>query len=118
MALVFNTKTYTADSFAADQIGYYGALQTITSRDYLYMRRTLAKPIATSSGVAKVSAKLARTFTLTNAVEKVRDGYVEVPVSIPVGAASADVDAILNDMAALLGSANFKTFVKSQVLAF
>jgi hypothetical protein len=35
-------------------------------------------------------------------------------VNVPVGSASADVDALLNDMGAFLASASFKTHVKSQ----
>lgn len=118
MSLTFNTKTYTGNSYAQDSVEYMGPAKTNSVRDDLVLRKERAKASATFSGVSRTTAKLWRTFTLTGALTPTGEGYVEIPVVIPVGAASADIDAILNDMGALLSSASFKTFVKSQQIAF
>lgn len=118
MSLTINTKTYTADSFQKDQIGYYGPARTLTMKDDLKLSRTAAKPTETFSGMSRVDAKLTRTLTLTGAKTPLGDAIMDVPVAIPVGASAADVDAICNDMGAFISSASFKTFVKSLVINF
>lgn len=118
MSLVFNSKTYSADSFGIDQVGYVGAAKTVTIKDDLVLKRTAPKPVTTSSGVGRTEAKLTRTLTLTGAIETLRDAIAAVNVTVPVGYTAADVDALLNDMGALVSSANFKTHVKSQLINY
>jgi hypothetical protein len=118
MALTFNSKTYTADSFGPNQVGYYGAAQTVTVKDGLRLARTAPKASATYSGTGRTQAKLTRTLTLTGALTPTGDSIVELNVNVPVGAASADVDALLNDFGALVSSASMKTHVKNQILSF
>jgi hypothetical protein len=118
MSLVFNTKTYTSDSFNSDSVGYIGASKTVSVKDDLILRRTAPKPVVTTSGVGRTSAKMTRTLTLTGAVEPTREAYLDIQVNIPVGASSSDIDALLNDMGALLSSASFKTHVKNQQINF
>lgn len=118
MSLVFNTKTYTADSFQKDIVSYIGAAKTASVNDDLRMARTAPKPTADFSGVSRTQAKLTRTLNLTNALTPTGNAIVEVNVSVPVGFASADVDALLNDMGALVSHADFKTHVKSQKISY
>lgn len=118
MSLVFNTKTYNADSYGQNSIGYIGAAKTVSTKDDLILKRTQPKPTAVFSGVGRTEAKLTKTLVLTGALTTSGDAIVDISVSIPVGYASADVDALLNDMGAFLSSASFKTHVKSQQVTF
>lgn len=118
MSLTFNTKTYTADSFQQNIVGYNGAAKTVSAKDDLQLKRTQPKPTSTYSGVGRTEAKLTRTHTLTGALTPSGDARITVSVDVPVGVASADVDALLNDMGALVSSASFKTHVKSQQINF
>lgn len=118
MSLVFNTKTYNADSYGSNAVGYNGAAKTVSVKDDLVLRRTQPKPTSVFSGVGRTSAKLTRTVTLTGALTPSGDAILDVSVNIPVGMAAADVDSLLNDMGALVSSASFKTHVKSQQISF
>lgn len=118
MTLTVNAKTFTGDSFQKDSVGYTGPAHTLSSKDYLTLSRVAPKPVENHSGVARAQVKLTRTLALTGALTPNHDGIVTVPVSIPVGAASADIDAILNDIGAFVSSATFKTIVKSQLINF
>jgi len=118
MSLTINAKTYSADSYQQNVVGYIGSLKTVSIKDDVALRRTAPKPTATFSGVGRTSAKLTRTLTLTGALSPTGDAILDVSVSVPVGYASADVDAILNDMGAFVASASFKAHVKSQQISF
>jgi len=118
MSLTINAKTYNADSFASNAVGYIGSTKTLTVKDDVTMRRTAPKPTSTFSGLGRTYAKLIRTLTLTGALTPTSDGSVEISVVVPVGYASADVDALLNDMGAFLASASFKAHVKAQQISF
>lgn len=118
MTLTVNAKTYTADSYRPDSVGYSGPNHTVTVKDYTKLARTAPKPTVTFSGLGRTQAKLTRTHTLTGALTTSGDAILDINVAIPVGMASADVDTLLNDMGAFLASATFKTHVKSQLIAF
>lgn len=118
MSLVFNAKTYTADSFQKDTVGYIGAAKTVTVKDDVKLARTAPKPTITFSGVGRTQAKLVRTLPLTGALNPSWDAIVSIDVTVPVGYAGADVDALLNDFGAFLSSASFKAHVKSQQVSF
>lgn len=118
MSLVINAKTYTADRFGSDNVGYIGTLKTVSVKDDVSLKRTAPKPVANLSGVGRTQAKLVRTLTLTGALTPAGDANVEVNVTVPVGFAAADVDAMLNDMGAFLASATFKSHVKTQQISF
>lgn len=118
MSLIFNTKTYNADSYQRDTVGYIGAAKTVSKKDDLVLKRTAPKATSVFSGVGRTQAKLTRTLILTDAKTTLGDIIVEINVSAPVGYAAADVDAILNDAGALLSSASFKTHVKAQQVTF
>lgn len=118
MSLTINAKTYSADSFQQNSVGYIGSLKTVSVKDDVLLRRTAPKPTSVFSGVGRTEAKLTRTLTLTGALTPAGDAIVDISVSVPVGYASADVDSLLNDMGAFLASASFKTHVKSQQVNF
>jgi len=116
MTLSINAKTYTGDSFQKDSVGYTGPSNTLSIKDYVKLSRVAPKPSVTFSGVARVEAKLTRTLTLTGALTPTWDAIFAVPVSIPVGAASADIDTMCADMGAWIASAAFKNLCKQQLI--
>lgn len=118
MTLSINAKTYTADSFATDSVGYIGTGKTVSTKDDATLRRTKPKASTSFSGLARTSAKLTRTLTLTGALTPTGDAIIEVTVAVPVGYAAADVDTLLNDMGAFVASASMKSHVKSQQVSF
>lgn len=118
MTASVNAKVYTADSFAANSIGYTGPNHTVSVKDYLRLSRVAPKPVADFSGVGRTTAKLTRTLTLTGALTTAHDAILGVDVSVPVGYTAGDVDTLLNDMGAYVASAAFKTHVKSQLINF
>lgn len=118
MSIVFNTKTFTPDSFEKDAVGYNGPGKTVSTKDDLRLQRTAASATAVFSGQSKSEAKLTRTLTLTGAKTLTGDVIVKLQVFTPVGAASADIDAVLNDCGALLSGADFKSFVKVPKINF
>lgn len=118
MSLSINAKTYTADSYQQNIVGYIGPAKTVSVKDDASLRRTAPKPTSVFSGVGRTSAKLTRTLTLTGALTPTGEAILDISVSIPVGCASADVDTLLNDMGAFLASATFKTHVKAQQVSY
>lgn len=118
MSLVFNTKTYNADSFKENAVGYIGAAKTVSVKDDLSLARTKPKPTLLFSGLGRTQAKLTRTLSLTGALTPTGDAIADLNIQVPVGYASADVDALLNDFGALVSSADFKAHVKTQKTNF
>lgn len=118
MSLTINAKTYTADSFQQNAVGYIGPLKTVSVKDDASLRRTGAKVTSIFSGVGRTTCKLTRTLVLTGAKTLTGDAIADVSISVPVGYASADVDTLLNDLGALVSSATFKLHVKSQQINF
>lgn len=118
MSLTINAKTYTADAYAQNSVGYIGALKTVSVKDDVRLLRTAPKPTSVFSGVGRTSAKMTRTLTLTGALTPSSDAIVDISVSVPIGYAAGDVDTLLNDMGSYLASASFKTLVKSQQISY
>jgi len=118
MSLTVNAKTYSVNGGGTTAQNYYGPSHTLSILDDIRMGFVAPKPTTVFSGVGRTSCKLTRTLTLTGALTTVGLSICDISVSIPVGAASADIDAILNDMGAFLASASFKTHVKSQQITF
>lgn len=118
MSLTFNTKTYNADSFGANQVGYIGPAKTGSVKDDLVLRRTNARPVSNFSGVNRSNLKLTRTQTLTGALTPSHDAIFDLASNLPVGMSDAAVDAACDDLAALIGSASFKTHLKSLKVSY
>jgi len=118
MSLSVNAKTYALDSSTANAVSYAGPIHTLSAKDLVKLSRVAAKPTAVLSGVSRTEAKMTRTLTLTGALTPAHDAIGTFSMSVPVGAAAADIDSILNDMGAYVASAAFKTHVKSQQINF
>lgn len=118
MALTINAKSYSADSFQQNKVGYIGASKTVSVKDDVALMRTAPKASDVFSGVGRTTAKMSRTLTLTGAKTLTGDAICEISVSVPVGYTAADVDTLLNDMGSFLASASFKSHVKSQQINF
>lgn len=118
MSLTVNAKTYTADQYSNNAVIYVGPAHTLSVADDIRTGRVAPKPTSTFSGVGRTSCKLSRTLTLTGALTPTGGAILEINVSVPVGAASGDIDTLLNDMGAFLASATYKTHVKGLQIAF
>jgi len=118
MALTFNTKTYTADSFNGNQVSYNGPANTLSVKDILRLARTQPKPSAVYSGNGRFEVKLTRTHTLTGALTPTGDSITTISYSGPVGIPSADADAISNDLGALVSGADFKSMIKTLKVSY
>lgn len=118
MPLNINSKAFSADSYQKDRVTYIGPAHTLSLKDVVTLMRTPPKATSVYSGKARTAAKLERTLTLTGALTPSDVGIVSIEVAVPVGAASADIDALLNDMGNFLSSATFKLHVKNQTVAF
>lgn len=112
MSLTINTKSYTADSVSPDSVRYAGPGNTLSAKDLVLLARTAPKATQSFSGVARTTAKLTRTSTLTGALTSTWDAIFNVQGTWPVGMASADIDAICNDFGAWIASTEFKDIVK------
>lgn len=118
MSLTINAKTYTGNGSSPQAQAYIGPAKTASVLDDIRLSVVPAKPTTVFSGVIRANAKLSRTLTLTGSLTPSGVGIVEINVTVPVGAASADIDALLNDMGAGLASATWKTFVKTLQFSF
>jgi hypothetical protein len=118
MSLTVNAKTFTASSFGTNAIAYDGPAHTLSVKDDIRLAKTAPKPTSTFSGVGRTGAKLTRTLTLTGALTTTGDAILDISVSVPVGAAGADVDSLLNDMGAFLSSASGKLWAKNLTINF
>jgi hypothetical protein len=118
MALTVNAKTFTADKFSPDSVGYFGPAHTASVKDDIQVARVAAKPTTVFSGVARTSVKLTRTLTLTGALTPTGEAIVQISMSMPVGSAGADVDSMLNDLGSHLSSASGKLVAKNQQIVF
>jgi len=116
MSLTINTKSYAADSVSQHAVVYAGPLNTLSVKDHVLLARVYPKPTATFSGVARTTAKLTRTATLTGALTSTADAIFNVGGSWPVGMASADIDTFCADMGAWIASTEFKDIVKKLIV--
>lgn len=118
MSLSINAKTYSLDSAGPNLVAYAGPAHTSSVDDKFSLGRTVAKPTAVFSGVVRSDGKLTRTLTLTGALTPTAKAIFEFKTSVPVGAASADIDAALNDLGAFIASATYKDVVKKSAINF
>jgi len=112
MSITINTKSYTADRISQDSVGYVGPANTFSVKDQFQLSRVQPKPTSTFSGVQRHNHKLTRTCALTGSLTTTGEAILAISASLPVGMASADVDALLNDAGSWLSSAIAKTMVK------
>lgn len=118
MALTIGVKTFSADSFQKDSVGYIGPDKTVTMKDDLKMSRTAAKPTSVFSGLSRAQAKLTRTLALTGALTPQGDCIITVDVAVPVGALAADIEAVIQDIGDLVQTASFEAQVEKGQISF
>lgn len=118
MSLTINAKTFANDSYTQNAVYYIGPAKTASLKDDLRLARTAAKPTSTFSGVSRAHTKLARTLNLTGALTPTGEFIANVELTVPVGAAGADVDTCCTDLGSWISSANFKLFVKNSQINF
>lgn len=103
MALTVNAKTYNVDSQRSpDSVRYSGPSNSLSVKDYIDVKRTSPKPTATYAGQGKASVKLTRTCT--DGTDDVGTGIFEISSSFPVGSATAELQAFIDDLAAWLAT--------------
>jgi len=118
MSLTINSKAFAPDGYAANATTYAGPAKTLSLKDDLKLARTAPKETSTFSGVGRSQAKLSRSLTLTGAKTTSHEGIIDCQISIPVGAAGADIDSMVNDFAAWVAHASFKTMVKNLLTTY
>ncbi|UUW21151.1 MAG: hypothetical protein [Sanya solspi-like virus 3] len=116
MSLTVNTKTYSADVVSPDRITYAGPAKTVSAKDDLTLSRVRPKPTKVFSGVGRAEAKLVRTLSLTAALTPTAEAQLAIAGTVPVGAASADIDAMIVDLGTWIQSADGKAAIKSQLI--
>jgi len=118
MSLTINSKAFATESTGPNFGQYAGPLNTLSVKDLLRLARTAPKPTSVFSGVGRVQSKYVRTLTLTGSLTPTHDGIIDTNISTPVGAASADIDVMVNDYAAWVAHASFKTLVKQLLCVY
>lgn len=118
MSLTVNAKTFAPDAYSKDSVVYAGPANTVSVKDTIKLARTAPKPSSTFSGAARTQAKFVRTLTLTGALTPTSEGIIDTQCQVPVGFTAADVDSLVNDYAAYVGSAAFKTLLKNQLINY
>lgn len=112
--MLYNTRTYNLDRYnSPDSVSYAGSTHTPSAKDILTLARTYPKPVKDFAGVAKPYFKQVKTVTVNATTGEKQDLIIYVGGSVPVGTPSADVDAVLADMAAWVNTADAKALFKS-----
>lgn len=115
MAITINTLAYNQDSQpTSDKVVYSGPSNNFSVKDLLTLGRTPPKPTSTFAGVARSLIKRTKTLTLADSTKA--DAIVELSVSLPVGAADADIDALVDDVADFAISAAGKDVIRKHDL--
>lgn len=97
MAITLNTLAYSQDSFVSkDKVLYIGPSNTFSVKDHLSLGRTSPKPTTTFAGVARAEVKRVKTVDIGGGNKA--DAIISVSVSLPVGMAQADVNALRDDV--------------------
>lgn len=112
--MLYNTRTYSLDRYnSPDSVTYKGATHGPASKDAVTLSRVFPKPTKGNVGVAKPFMRQVKS-TVVNAISgEKQDLIVYIGGSVPVGAADADIDASLADIAAFAASADAKALFKS-----
>lgn len=101
MSLTVNALAYANDtSRGPDAFRYLGPANTLSIKDYVDVWRKA--PISTSTSAGKGRSLVKLTRTLTDGTVAVGDGILKVETSLPVGATSAQLQAMITDLATWL----------------
>jgi hypothetical protein len=118
MSITIDSEVYTGNNYTRDSITYVGPNKSATKKDDLRLAAAAAKATASFSGVGRSEATLTRTLALTGAVTPLGDSLIKMSISVPVGAADADVEELCDDAAAFLSSATGKSLAKALKIAY
>lgn len=117
MPFTLNTRVYTPFRQLPDSTIFAGPGNTVSSTDTVSMRRVFPVPTKTDLGVAHPAVKVVKTLTLADGVTK-KNMIIDIYASVPVGAASADVLLVLDDVADFIDLQEVKDlFVKLDINA-
>jgi len=101
MSLLVNATTYNYDTNRSPDIARYkSGTHSYSAVDYIDLKRTEPKSL---TGVGKGSIKVTRN--VTDGTLSLGNGILEISTSFPVGAQESQLQAIIDDMAALLATA-------------
>lgn len=112
MSLTVNTDTYDVRSIGNNSAVYAGPNHSVSAKDLLTLSFTPAKPTTTYRGNGRNFVKLERTLTLDDGSKA--QAIVTINYQVPVGSALADVQALSDDLGALLSSASIDDIVYKQ----
>lgn len=117
MSITLNTLAYSQDTFLTpNKVVYTGPDNTFSAVDSLTLGRTAPKPTSTFAGVGRAEAKRTKTATLGDG--STAPIIVTLSVSAPVGAAEADIDAVVDDVCDFGLSTEGKSFYKNHDMTF
>lgn len=117
MSITVNTKTFSSYRSDTDKVVMAGPTNTMTAVDVVEFGRVFPKLASDGHGVARPRCNRRKTVNATQAgVVKQKEAILGFAGSLPIGMADADIDTLCDDFASLVGSATFKTFLKT--LAF
>lgn len=102
MALTVSTKAYNQDRIQPDTILYTGPANTMSVQDAIELKRAYPKPVGEFGGMARPGFRLVRTVVLNSDPSTTALMSLTISGAIPVGAAGADIDALLADAVDLL----------------
>lgn len=98
MSLTVNSLAYANDTpRSPDSYRYTGPSHTLSTKDYIDLKRTPPKVTADSNGKGRSQVKLTRT--MTDGTDPVGDGIMNIDSSIPVGTQSSEISGMLTDLA-------------------
>lgn len=104
MTITLNTLAYEQDGWVNPDLTIYrGPAATSMVKDLIALGRTRPTPTADFDGISRSRLKRTKTLTLTNGLK--HEATFEVLVGIPVGAVTAEVDALRDDIGDLVISA-------------
>jgi hypothetical protein len=117
MSITINTRAYTLDSQGADTARFAGPAHTLSQADTFELQRAYPKPGRNGDlGVGRPSVKRVKSVVVNATTGERKDLRAQVLGSVPVGTANADIDALCDDVAAFLSSAQGKALFKSLVV--
>lgn len=97
MSITLNTVVFSAFRSQPDSQVLASPSNTVSLKDSVELSRVFPKPVKDNLGVGRPRLKRVKTLTLADGSKK--DMIIEVSGSVPVGAAEADVLAVLDDVA-------------------
>jgi hypothetical protein len=109
--MLLNTRTYNRHRGLPDSVFYAGPAHTFSNHDLVELKRSEPKPTKDNPGVAKPLFRVNRTVPTGTDASGL--AIMTLQASLPVGMASADIDALLADLAAWAASNEAKAHFKS-----